>query len=124
MAGAHEGDDDRAFYHASIGITFALLAVGVAGAQTSDDDGALLPGRYLIQVGNFSDPAALCWIHVGAWEESSPLALGAVAGRKRVPFVQGGLIAIETNVLTGDSDRIGAQSSIGTCDVYITKVSR
>lgn len=124
MAGAHEGEDDRAFFHAAIERTYPALAATAAGEQLGDDVGALPPGRYLIQAINFADSADICWVHVGKFIEGTPIALSAGPGKDKVPLNPSGAIAIETNVVAGHSDRIGAIMSAGTCTVFITRVSR
>lgn len=124
MAGAHEGEDDRAFFHAAIERTYPELAVTAGGEQLADDVGALPPGRYLIQAINFSDSSAICWVHVGKFVEGSPISLTAGPGKDTVPLNPSGAVAIETNVVKGHSDRIGAIMSAGTCSVFITRVSR
>jgi len=120
--GSHEGKDDIAFFHAAIERTYELSAT-VGGAQLSDAEGALPEGRYLIQVVNQTPPAALCWIHVGAFEVGVSLSLVAGAGGDRIPLGSS-VVAIETNVVRGDSDRIGAIMSAGTATVFITRISR
>lgn len=123
--GAHEGDDDRAFYHAAIERTYPIISVTTSGNdQFSDDVGALPQGRYLIQAVNFSDTTALCWVHVGKFEDGSPIAMAATPGMNKVPLTPSGAVAIEYNVIRGVNDRIGAVLSAGTCSLLITRVSR
>lgn len=118
---AAHADDLRHFYAADIGDTLYLQGVA-AGAQLADTVGALRPGRYLIQVRNFSVAGSLCWIHVGKFTVGVTLTMAAAAGSRRVPLSED-IPAIEYNARTGESDRIGAFTSAGTCDVYITRVS-
>lgn len=124
MAGAHEGKDDRAFFHAAIERTFEL-AVTDAGNQTSDPDGPMVPARYLVQAINFDADTTICWVHVGRFVEGSPLSLTAGPGNDRIPLNQGGAVAVEFNAVRDHSDRIGAITSAGgTCTVFITRVER
>lgn len=120
---AARGDDAIAFYAADLGETRALAAT-TSGDQTTDVDGALVPGRYLIQIVNVSDSAAIVWIHAGAFEKGKPITLAAGPGRRRAPLSTQSVVAIETNVLKGDSDRIGAITTVGTATVYVTRISR
>ncbi len=125
MSGAaHRGDDDIAFYAADIGITFHLSATSGSPVQTTDAEGPLPEGRYIIQALNISTDSALVWIGFGAFEQSTTLALTAGVGTRRIPLSAGGLIAVETNILKGYSDRVAAITSAGAADVYLTLVSR
>ena len=120
---AARGDDAIAFYAADIGDTLELAASTVL-AQTSDLQGPLKPGRYLIQAINWSDTTVVVWVTVGAWEKGSSLTLTATAGRRRVPLSSGGVVAFETNILKGDSDRLAVITNTGSATVYVTRVSR
>lgn len=122
---AHEGNDDIAFFHAAIERTYEPIAVTTSGTdQLGDDVGALPTGRYLIQAVNFSDTTAICWVHVGKFEEGAALPMNAGAGSKKVPLTPSGAVAIEYNVVKEVNDRIGAVLSAGTCTLLITRVSR
>lgn len=124
MAGSHEGKDDRAFFHAAIERTFELAAVDT-GVQTSDDDGPMVPARYLIQAVDFDAPTTVCWVHVGKFEKGSPISLVATAGKDKIPLKSDGVIAVEFNAVREHSDRIGAITTAGgTCTVWITRVER
>lgn len=121
-AGAHNGADDIAFYEADLGLTVEL-PVNASGAQTSDEGGPLPAGRYLIQAFNLTD-GGVCWVHTGKYKRGSGLPLVAAAGRNRIPLTGKTLIAVETHVREGSSDRVGAITSAGaTCTLWITQVS-
>jgi hypothetical protein len=121
---AHRGDDDIAFYAADIGDT-ALLSASVTPAQLSDAHGPLPSGRYIIQVVNLSGTGKqLVWVGQGPFVPGGVMAIAAAPGKDRIPLSQQALVAIETNVVKGFSDRIAAVTSGGTAEVYITRVSR
>ena len=125
MAGAHDGEDDRDFFHAAIERTYPPLAVTTGGAQTSDADGALPSGRYLIQAMNFIGASSIiCWVRTGAFIKGAPLSLVSGPGLNTVPLNTGAAVAIEINVKKDYNDRIGAITSTGSCTVFITRVSR
>ncbi len=123
MGDAQRGDDAIAFYAASIGKTRKLVAAP-GPTQMLDADGPLAPGRYLLHIAAMSNLGVL-WVAIGAFEKGSPLSVAA-----DVPFFPmqaSGIVAIETNVLKGDSDRIaviaaGPNSPTGT--LFITPISR
>jgi len=119
---AHRGDDDIAYFEAAIEETVALAAT-VAGAQTTDNYGALTPGRWLIQAQAFSVATALCWVQVGAFVKGSPISLASGAGLKKYPLSDK-LPAIEFNIRKGVDDRVGVIMSAGTADVLLSRVSR
>ncbi len=123
MSDGHRVTDDIAFYAADIGDTI-VLAASAAGAQTPDVGaaGALPPGRYLVQARNLSVATAVVWVHVGSWVTAVPIVLTVGAGRRRVPL-SAEVPAIEFHVRKNDSDRIGAITSSGTADVWITRIS-
>lgn len=119
---AHRGDHDVAFYEAAIKESY-VLSVGTSLVQTSDADGPLRPGRYLIQLVNPSSDTALCWVHVGKFAKGTALAGGTGAGRNRIPLSRQAIVAVETHVLKDDSDRIGAEMTAGSATLIITRVS-
>jgi hypothetical protein len=121
MGVAHNGDDDIAFFAADLGETRELSAT-TTGAQTTDTDGALEPGRYLIQIVD-ATAGAIVWIIRGRFERGAPLSLSAGPGPARIPLSTQALVAIETHVREGDSDRIGAITNTGVATVYLTRVS-
>ena len=119
---AHRGDHDIAFYEAVIEETRSL-DVTAAGEETPDDDGALTPGRYLVQFFQTSGPTtAICWLHVGVFKEG---VLGPTAepGNKRFPLSASSIIAIEFNVMTDENDRIAGIMSEGAGTLFISRVS-
>lgn len=123
--GAHRGDHDIAFYEATIGETLAHTTSGPAtpGFLNDDDAGALTPARYLIQVAAVSDPAVVVWVGFSEFEAGATPASIAAAGLKRIPLSQSTIIAIETNVLEAEDDRVTIESTGGTATVYVTRVS-
>jgi len=119
--GAHNGHDDIGFYEADIGYTWEL-SVTDGGVSLDDDQGPLPPGRYLIHAFNLSPDTGVCWVHAGA--AKTVLSLAASAGRKRFPLNTKAIIALETHVRAGDSDKIGAITTSGaTCTLFISLVS-
>lgn len=111
------------FYGASLEDT-RLVNATVSGDQTTDGDGPLTPGKYLVQVFNISDSAALIWILVGPFVPSSPISLAASPGARRIPLSAQALVAMEFNVIAGINDRLGAITTVGTAEVYLTHMSR
>jgi hypothetical protein len=120
---AARGDDAIAFYAADIGET-RELAVTAAGIQSPDAEGALTKGRWLIQAYDFSTPNVVVWISSGPFVKGSPLTLTTGPGARRVPLSPRTLVAIETNVVKGASDRIGAITTAGTVTLWLTRISR
>jgi hypothetical protein len=123
---AHRGDHDIAFYEAAIEET-RELSVTDAGENLDEDDGALRPGRYLIQFLQSSGPGgpvtATCWVHVGPWK-NGPLTPTLGPGPRRIPLSANGIAAVETHVLADYSDRIAAiMTAAATGILYITRVS-
>jgi hypothetical protein len=122
MGTAQRGDDAIAFYAASLGRTTKLSAVAAASTQTTDVDGALPSGRYLIQILNVVPATAIVWVKAGPFEVG--VVVTAEAGVPSFPLSREAIIAIEFNVVKKDSDRIAVRTSAGTADVYITRISR
>lgn len=120
---AHRGDDDIAFFAAAIEET-RLIAASPASASFPDADGALVPGRYLIQILGASASSVVVWIQMGKFEKGVPLTASVGPGLKRVPLSPSGIIAIEVNVVKEDNDRIAVVTAGGTASVYITRISR
>ena len=120
MGGVAQGQDDIAFFAAYIEET-RELSISTGSTQTSDDDGPLTPGRWLIQV---RDTTNYVWIKVGKYEKGIPLVATAGAAQKQFPLSLSGLIAIELNVREGDGDRIAAITEAGGGTLYLSRVSR
>lgn len=123
-ASAHRGDHDIAFYEAAIENTAALTAVAGSLAETSDDNGPLPPGRYLIQAPDIG-LGQVVWVHVGKFTKGAPLTPSSpiAAGEKRFPLTTA-IVAVETHVLGGYSDRIATQLNAGPdVTLYISRVS-
>ena len=124
MSGAaHNGDDDIAFYAADVGYTYVLpLTTGLSTLPAVD--GALVPGRYLVQVGGLTT-GAIAWVHFDAYQDDPPAISNPTgAGRQRVPLMATGLIAIETHAVAKYSNRISGIVTSGTATLYVTRVSR
>lgn len=123
--GAHRGDHDIAYYEATIGETHALTTGAAATPEFLNDDGAgaLIPARYLIQVAAVSDPAVVVWVGFSPFESGATAATVAGAGLKRIPLSQSTIIAVETNVLEEEDDRVTIETVGGTATVYATRVS-
>ena len=124
MSGAaHRGDDDLAFYAADIGETRLVSADALSNQQTTDADGALVPGRWLVQVFP-TDSAAKVWVGFGKFVAAVVLSSPVGPGKQRIPCSGKTIIAFETNVLKGYSDRAVARTTVGTAEVYLTLISR
>jgi hypothetical protein len=125
---AHGGNHDVAFYEAAIEETYVATAtVGSLVEFNSDAAGALLPGRYLVQVVGLAAglPAQVAWVHVGKFVSGTALSpLNPVAaGTKRFPLTAT-IPAVEFHVLGGYSDRAAVQIGTGsdvTC--FLSRVS-
>lgn len=114
----HRSSDDLAFFAAALGPTIELEA-DVTGDQTSDDVGALEPGRYLVQLRATVDD--ITWITVGPFVKGDPIT--AHNDVPAFPLSRIGLMAVEFHVRKGLNDRVAARTAAGTSSVYITKVS-
>lgn len=126
MHGAEPGHT-KAYYEAVIEDT-RQLNVSDAFAQSSDQQGPLTPGRWLVQLVAPSDTAALCWVHVGEFEKTVSIDPGgtqAGPGPRRIPLSGDGVTAFEYNVLQGYNDRIGAIMDTGgtTATLLFTRIS-
>ncbi len=122
MGDAHRGDDDIAFYAATIGAT-RLLAVADVASQTTDDDGAFPPGRYLLHIGNVGVGSTI-WVAMGEFVKGGGL-ISIAASVPHFPMTQTGVAGIEVNILKGDNDRIAAVASpAGSANLFITLISR
>lgn len=122
---AHRGDFDIGFYEAAIEETHSVTAaIGALTNLPSAVDGALRPGRYLIQLSN---PVAgsVVWVHVGAFDATVPLAPvnPVAAGTKRIPLSSAGVLAVEYQALAGFSDRIAVQATGNATTVFVSRVS-
>ncbi len=131
--GAHAGDDDIAYYAASLGCT-RKLDVTSAPTQLTDADGPLEPGRYLLQARFGSGSNSDIWVAMGPFEKGETLVVAADV--PHFPFLENGVIAIEVNVrpvpkqqkATRAQDRpnnqVAAVTSSGSATLYITAISR
>lgn len=125
MGNAHRGDHDIAFYEATVGETLDGTTSAPASPVfiNSDDDGPLRPARYLIQVASVSVDGVVVWVGFSKFEKGDSASTIAAAGPKRIPLSQSTIIAIETNVLEGEDDRLTIESTGGTATVYATRIS-
>jgi hypothetical protein len=126
-ASAHSGDHDKAFYEAAIEETFGATATSASLTNVNtDDDGALVPGRYLLQAAGTLVPGQTLWVHRGRFTAGtalSPIGGAAVAGPARFPLTAT-IVALEFHVLGGYSDRIAVQLGSGSdVTVYLSRVS-
>lgn len=123
MAGQHREDDDVAYFAAKLGLTYRLAMSGVA-AQTSDDDGALPPGRYLIHLGNLTNGARV-WVQMGVFAKGGTIT--PVIGPPSFPMSTTRIQAIEVNVRKGANDRVAAilesTSQNPSGELFITNIS-
>ncbi len=118
MADDHDPKDDVAYFAADLGRTIQL-SLTIAGAQTSDDEGALPAGRYLLQADVTA--ARIAWVTVGKFVKGTPIALlNAVPS---FPMQNKLVVLQELHVRRGVNDRIGARMSQGEGILYITRVS-
>lgn len=111
-------DDELDFYDADIGRTIEVGLTTVA-AQTTDAEGALSPGRYLIQVTTSSD-TDIAWMKVAPFVKGGTADVAAAVPNMPFRIVK----AIEYNVRKGASDRIEGIMGTGTGTLTITKISR
>jgi len=120
---AHNGEDDIAFFAADIGHTYVLsLSTGLTTLPAAL--GALVPGRYLIQVGGLS-AGAIAWVHFDKFQDTPPNIPSPIGeGPQRIPLLQTAVIAIETHALKGYSDRLSAIVTSGAATLYATRISR
>lgn len=121
MTKGARADDVIAFYAAELGIT-RKLACGVASAQLPDSEGALSPGRYLLQIADLSAPTAKVYVRGRPYIAAGTVT--AVASVPDFPLHLSGLVAFEFNVRKGYNDRIAAITTAGTANLFITLVSR
>lgn len=123
MGNAHRGDHDIAFYEATVGHTFQGAGTTAPSFVNSDGDGPLPPARYLIQLADTSAESVICWVGFEGFEEGATASSIAGAGPKRIPLKRDTIVAIETNILEGEDDRMILETSAGTATVYVTRVS-
>lgn len=116
------GDDAVAYYAGTIGATRSIAVADGVSATLRDADGPLEPGRYLMQVLNWTSSSAKIWVRFGRFEKGH--SLEASAGPPNFPLAQRGIIALELNVLPGDNDRAAAIGDGGGGTLYLTRISR
>lgn len=125
MSGAaHNGEDDIAFFAADIGFTYVLPLTTTLSVMPSAD-GALVAGRYLVQVVGLTT-GAIAWLHFDHYQKDVPPDPSPLTGQgpQRVPLSAAAIIAIETHVKKGYSDRLCGLVTSGTATLYATLVSR
>lgn len=116
MAG--RADDELDFFNADMGPT-TLVNLSTTAAQTTDADGALPPGRYLLQVIGLATNA-VAFVKQVPFKKTETVAL--IAAPPAFPFAA--TTAIEVNVRKDFSDRIVGRCDTGTAKLYITQLSR
>lgn len=114
----HRGDDDIAFFAANLGHTYEL-SFDANGANLSDAQGALVPGRYLIQLRMNGNGYA--WVSVGKWVAAAPIPTPAAP--PAFPMSNAGIVAVEFHVRQGVNDRLAARTESGSAKLYATRVS-
>lgn len=121
-------DDMNDFYGADLGRTRALSAgagapVSSGGASPADPEGALPPGKYLIQAQAPSGGGASDHVFIDAvpFKKGDTAWNTMAAAAPATPLIRGW---IEIHVRPGHNDRIVARTSAGSTTVYITQISR
>ncbi len=122
MSNDAKSADVVGFYAADIGITRALVIGAGASAMTSDADGPLTPGRWVIQL-RTALLTEYAWIRVGTYKKGTPLSASTGPGNNRFPLSPSALIAIEFHVRKGVNDRIAGITESGAATLYISRVS-
>lgn len=116
------GSDAIADFTAALGFTRKLAATQVA-SQTSDADGALEPGRYLVQLINPSAADAIAWLRAVPFVKTETVAVDQDA--PSFPLQRNALVSVQFNALRGVSDRVAVRmSAAATGTLYITRISR
>lgn len=121
MAGQHRADDDIAFYAADLGPT-RRLSVSTTPAQLPDEDGPLLPGRYVLFVDDMDASFTKAWVRLGAFIKGAVLPVQADV--PWFPLSATGLVFIEFHVREKVNDRVAAVTGAGTANLYISLISR
>lgn len=124
MGGAQRGDAALHFYEANLGLTLALTVIEANAVQTTDAEGALPPGRYLLHINDTTNDAQI-WVKTVPFKKGQTIVLAA--GVPAMPFRAGFVVGLEFNVRRGDNDRIVAIASgpgIASGTLYITQISR
>lgn len=117
--------DERLFFQAAIGGSLRV-ALTIASAQTSDAQGALPPGKYLVQ---FLGLTGVAWIRANKFvpgETITAVVPGVIpAPGDRVnefPIDPAIARSFTLHVRNGINDRIAAILSAGTATMIITKL--
>ena len=122
MGDAQRGDDAIYFFAASLGLTRRLVVTDIP-AQLPDEDGALVPGRYLLHIAELSANAKqITWVRTGKFGTTVPVAADVPA----FPMSLASIMAVELNVRKGANDQIAAVNDLlgTTTNLYITQISR
>jgi hypothetical protein len=118
------GDDLMMFYAADLGISRKLNITNAASAQIADADGALAPGRYLVQVFATAGgkPVDRCWLRFGKFETGGTIT--ATTDVPSFPVDPDGVFVFELNVRPGYNDRLaGIVAAAGAAHtVYVTRI--
>jgi hypothetical protein len=124
---AANSSDLRLAFSSKIGGSI-LLTVDTTARQTSDDIGALPPGKYFIQALAIS---GVCWVKTSKWVKSAAAdvvaptfpaaaALGSLV--KEFPLDAAAVRSFELHVKPGVNDRIQAIcEAAGSASLVITK---
>lgn len=123
MGDAQRGDDAIYFFAADLGRSRELIA-SASAVQLLDKDGPLVPGRYLLHLGDTSNSAKV-WVATGPFKKSTVLAVAP--GVPYFPMAENRIIAVELNVRKGVNDQVAAiAAGPGTPSgtLYITMISR
>ncbi len=121
---AQRGDAALHFYEANLGLTLELTVIEASAVQTTDADGALPPGRYLLHISDTTNDAQI-WVKTVKFVKGD--TVGLTAGVPAMPFRVGLIIGLEFNVRRGDNDRVVAIASgpgVASGTLYITQISR
>jgi hypothetical protein len=118
MPGQHREDDDVAFYAAALKRTYELIA-GTGGDALAEEEGALPPGRYLLQLR--TGGRQYVWITVGKFEKGKPLTPSL--GTPAFPMSNQGIVAVEYHIRKGYNDSLAAITEDSNATLYLTLVS-
>lgn len=119
-------NDVRMFYAADLGPTRDLPLTAAGSAQIPDVDGALEPGRYLVQV--FADaggkPVDRCWLKFGKFVAGETLT--ATAAPPSYIVDPDGAYVFEIVIRGGYNDRLAGLVEAAGADhtVYLTRIDR
>lgn len=119
-------DDQQDYFAADVGPTRTLAVVAAnmvssAGATPADPEGALPPGKYLLQRGA-PGGADVMWIDAIPFKKGDAAWTGLSAAAPRMPLIRDSLVI---HVRKGHNDRIVARVTGGVgAALHITQISR